>query len=145
MAGRGCHGSRRAGTQFLARENANYGENQDCHAADGESITNGTITKWRKQPGDLIQVDEILLDISTDKVESEIPCPVEGRVEVLHFEEGATVDVGIVIAEVEEDLDAPAPSPESSQEVAPAETDEPADPSPQVSSPQTRACCCSRC
>ncbi|MGZ3790510.1 MAG: biotin/lipoyl-containing protein, partial [Bacteriovorax sp.] len=47
----------------------------------GESITTGTITKWHKQPGDTIKLDEILLEISTDKVESEIPSPVEGRIE----------------------------------------------------------------
>lgn len=41
----------------------------------GESITNGTITKWHKQPGDMVEIDEILLEISTDKVESEIPSP----------------------------------------------------------------------
>lgn len=69
----------------------------------GESITNGTITKWHKKTGDMIEIDEILLEISTDKVESEIPSPVEGRVEILHFKEGDTVDVGIVIAEIEED------------------------------------------
>ena len=51
----------------------------------GESVTNGTITKWRKQPGDSITIDEVLLDISTDKVESEIPSAFEGRVDVLLF------------------------------------------------------------
>ncbi|MFZ8932900.1 MAG: biotin/lipoyl-containing protein, partial [Bacteriovoracaceae bacterium] len=45
----------------------------------GESITTGTITRWNKKPGDEIEIDEILLDISTDKVESEIPSPVGGR------------------------------------------------------------------
>ncbi len=70
----------------------------------GESITTGTITKWHKKPGDLVEIDEILLDISTDKVESEIPSPVKGRLEVLHFKEGDTVDVGIKIAEIEQDL-----------------------------------------
>ncbi len=71
----------------------------------GESITNGTITKWHKQPGDKIEIDEVLLEISTDKVESEIPSPVEGRIEVLHYNEGDTVDIGIVIAEIEEEPD----------------------------------------
>lgn len=71
----------------------------------GESITNGTITKWHKQPGDMIQLDEILLEISTDKVESEIPSPMEGRIEEVLFPEGETVDVGIKIAVVEDDPD----------------------------------------
>ena len=73
----------------------------------GESITNGTIAKWHKRPGDQIAIDEILLEISTDKVESEIPASTEGRVEVLHFQEGDTVDVGVIIAEIEEDLSTP--------------------------------------
>lgn len=69
----------------------------------GESITNGTITKWHKQPGDMIELDEILLEISTDKVESEIPSPMEGRIEEILFPEGDTVDVGILIAVIEDD------------------------------------------
>ena len=69
----------------------------------GESITNGTITKWHKGVGDTVQIDEILLEISTDKVESEIPSPFEGRIDNLFFEEGDTVDVGTKIAEIEDD------------------------------------------
>jgi pyruvate dehydrogenase E2 component (dihydrolipoamide acetyltransferase) len=70
----------------------------------GESITNGTITKWHKKPGDTIELDEILLEISTDKVESEIPSPMQGRVEELLYKEGDTVDVGLKIAVIEDDL-----------------------------------------
>lgn len=93
----------------------------------GESITNGTITKWHKQPGDTIQLDEILLEISTDKVESEIPSPFEGRIEEILFPEGETVDVGIKIAVLEDDLSVPfeggssstaAAAPAAKQEVA---------------------------
>ena len=69
----------------------------------GESITNGTITKWRKQPGDKVELDEILFEISTDKVESEIPSPVEGRLVNHLFKEGDTVDVGLVLAQIEDD------------------------------------------
>jgi pyruvate dehydrogenase E2 component (dihydrolipoamide acetyltransferase) len=69
----------------------------------GESITTGTITTWHKQVGDKIELDEILLDISTDKVESEIPSPFEGRIASLCFPEGETVEVGVLIAEVEDD------------------------------------------
>ena len=72
----------------------------------GESITNGTITKWHKSVGDKIDVDEILLEISTDKVESEIPSPFEGRIESILFEEGQTVDIDIPIAVIEDDLSA---------------------------------------
>ena len=73
----------------------------------GESITNGTIVKWHKASGDKVEIDEILLEISTDKVESEIPCAVAGRIEEIKFPEGETVDVGVVIAIVEDDLSAP--------------------------------------
>lgn len=69
----------------------------------GESITTGTITKWHKQPGDKIELDEILLEISTDKVESEIPSPISGRIEDLLFKEGDTVDVGKLICVIEDD------------------------------------------
>lgn len=73
----------------------------------GESITTGTITKWHKQPGDMIKLDEILLEISTDKVESEIPSPVGGRIEELLYKEGDTVDVQKLIAVVEDDTSVP--------------------------------------
>ena len=72
----------------------------------GESITTGTITKWCKNPGDTIEIDEILLEISTDKVESEIPSPMEGVVVELLYEEGETVDVGKVIAYIDDDPNA---------------------------------------
>ncbi len=72
----------------------------------GESITTGTITKWNKQAGDEVEIDEIILEISTDKVESEIPSPFSGRVEKLLFEEGETIDVGKVIAIIEDDPNA---------------------------------------
>lgn len=73
----------------------------------GESITNGTIVKWTKKPGDMINLDEVLLEISTDKVNSEIPSPVKGRVEKLLYKEGDTIDVGLTIAEIEDDLSIP--------------------------------------
>jgi len=72
----------------------------------GESITTGTITKWHKQPGEVIELDAILLEISTDKVESEIPSPVHGKIVQLLYPEGATVDVGKAIAIIEDDLQA---------------------------------------
>ena len=68
----------------------------------GESITTGTITKWHKAVGDKIEVDETLLEISTDKVESEIPSPYAGTVLELLYKEGDTVDVQKLIAVVGE-------------------------------------------
>lgn len=72
----------------------------------GESITTGTITKWHKQAGEVIELDAILLEISTDKVESEIPSPIGGKIVQLLFPEGATVDVGRPIAIIEDDVNA---------------------------------------
>ena len=69
----------------------------------GESLTEGTIIRWHKKPGDTIKKDETLLEISTDKVDSEIPSPVSGVVTRLLFEEQKTVAVRTVIAEVETD------------------------------------------
>lgn len=74
----------------------------------GESITTGTITKWHKQPGDKIALDEILLEISTDKVESEIPSPVGGVIVELLYKEGDTVDVQKLIAIIDDDENAKA-------------------------------------
>lgn len=64
----------------------------------GESITEATITRWMKQPGDSIAEDEALAEIATDKVDSEIPSPVEGVLKELLFKEGDVVEVGKVIA-----------------------------------------------
>lgn len=67
----------------------------------GESLTEGTIIKWYKKPGDKVKKDETLLEISTDKVDSEIPSPVSGVVTKLLFEEQKTVAVRTVIAEID--------------------------------------------
>jgi pyruvate dehydrogenase E2 component (dihydrolipoamide acetyltransferase) len=77
----------------------------------GESITTGTITKWHKGPGEVIELDAILLEISTDKVESEIPSPIHGKIVELLYPEGATVDVGKPIAIIEDDLNAAVSAP----------------------------------
>lgn len=93
----------------------------------GESITTGTITKWHKQPGEVIELDAILLEISTDKVESEIPSPVEGKIVQLLFPEGATVDVGKAIAIIEDDVNAKVDDAPSAQAAAaPAKATAPA-------------------
>ncbi len=66
----------------------------------GESITEGTILKWLKQEGDAIEQDEIILEISTDKVDSEIPSPSAGVLTKILAQEGDTVEVGSVIAQI---------------------------------------------
>jgi pyruvate dehydrogenase E2 component (dihydrolipoamide acetyltransferase) len=89
----------------------------------GESITTGTITKWHKGPGEVIELDAILLEISTDKVESEIPSPIQGKIVELLYPEGATVDVGRAIAIIEDDMNAAvsAPAAKTAPVAAPAE------------------------
>jgi len=74
----------------------------------GESIAEGTILKWLKKEGDLVEKDENILEISTDKVDSEIPSPAAGKIAALLAAEGETVPVGVVIAEIETDVTAPA-------------------------------------
>jgi 2-oxoglutarate dehydrogenase E2 component (dihydrolipoamide succinyltransferase) len=64
----------------------------------GESVQEATITKWLKQPGDVIEEDDVLLEIATDKVDSEIPSPVAGTLSKVLFPEGAKVPVGEIIA-----------------------------------------------
>ena len=94
----------------------------------GESITTGTITKWHKAPGEVIELDAILLEISTDKVESEIPSPIHGKIVELLYPEGATVDVGRPIAIIEDDLNAAvsASAPKSQAAAAPSKATAPA-------------------
>ncbi|RLD60778.1 MAG: 2-oxo acid dehydrogenase subunit E2, partial [Bacteroidetes bacterium] len=67
----------------------------------GESIIEATITKWLINEGDTIAEDDVLVEIATDKVDSEIPSPVEGKLTKIHFQEGETVAVGTVIAIIE--------------------------------------------
>ena len=66
----------------------------------GESITEGTASKWLKAVGDKIEKDEAILEISTDKVDTEVPSPAEGVVTQIHVQEGETVEVGTVLATI---------------------------------------------
>jgi pyruvate dehydrogenase E2 component (dihydrolipoamide acetyltransferase) len=79
----------------------------------GESVTEGTITKWFKQVGESIAEDEVLFEVSTDKVDSEVPSPVSGVLTEIRVPEGDTVDVGTVIAVVGDAGSAPAPAAEA--------------------------------
>jgi len=76
----------------------------------GESIFEGTITRWLKHPGDAVEKDEPLFEISTDKVDAEIPSPVSGTLTEIKFQEGATVEINIVVAVIGETLTAQASS-----------------------------------
>jgi len=66
----------------------------------GESIFEGTITKWLKKAGDAVEKDEPLFEISTDKVDAEIPSPVAGVLSQIKVPEGATVEINTVVAVV---------------------------------------------
>jgi pyruvate dehydrogenase E2 component (dihydrolipoamide acetyltransferase) len=101
----------------------------------GESITEGTITKWLKKPGDNIQRDEPLFEISTDKVDAEIPSPVAGILSEIKIGEGTTVQINTVVAVIEGagagSVPAPTPKAETAatpaaDSVTPAAVDEPA-------------------
>ncbi len=91
----------------------------------GESVTEGTVTRWLKQVGDTVEVDEPLLEVSTDKVDTEIPSPVAGTVLEIKVPEDETADVGaelVVIGDAgaaPEQPKAPEPQPEAAEQEAP--------------------------
>jgi pyruvate dehydrogenase E2 component (dihydrolipoamide acetyltransferase) len=87
----------------------------------GETVTEGTITKWLKTVGDAIGRDEPLFEVSTDKVDSEVPSPAAGVLSEIRVQEGETVDVGTVLAVVSDGAGvAQTPVPASAPEPAPA-------------------------
>jgi 2-oxoglutarate dehydrogenase E2 component (dihydrolipoamide succinyltransferase) len=86
----------------------------------GESITEGTLTKWLKKSGDTVARDEPLFEISTDKVDAEIPSPAAGVLGAIKVEEGATVTVGTVVCAIEESGSAPVPATPAAANSAPA-------------------------
>ncbi|MFL5949216.1 MAG: dihydrolipoamide acetyltransferase family protein [Gaiellaceae bacterium] len=97
----------------------------------GVSVSEGTITRWLKQPGETVALDEPLLEISTDKVDTEVPSPGEGVLSEVRVQEGETVEVGTVLAVIGAAGSAP------SEPVAPAEP--PADESPAAVPPPPAA------
>ncbi len=104
----------------------------------GESIFEGTITKWLKKPGDKVQRDEPLFEISTDKVDAEIPAPAAGILQDIKVAEGATVQVNTVVGTIAADGESAAPKSAPAQ-AAPAKKESvPAKPSvPAVEPKQT--------
>ena len=76
----------------------------------GESVTEGVITRWLKSAGDAVEADEPLVEISTDKVDTEIPAPVSGTLAAIAADTDATVEVGAEIARISTGAGAPAPS-----------------------------------
>src|SRR5947207_709811 len=122
----------------------------------GETVTEGTITKWFKQVGDQVAEDEVLFEVSTDKVDSEVPSPSGGYVTEILVQEGETVDVGTRLAVIADAppsggaasapvaepspaaepapappaAPAPAPTPPAPAPAAPATDERPREPSP---------------
>src|SRR6478735_5989695 len=103
----------------------------------GESIFEGTITKWLKKPGDKVQRDEPLFEISTDKVDAEIPAPAAGVLKEIKVKEGATVQVNTVVGVIDAEGSAAAAAPPQPAQSAPApQQSAPAKAAPSQSAPQ---------
>ncbi|HJF77506.1 MAG TPA: 2-oxoglutarate dehydrogenase, E2 component, dihydrolipoamide succinyltransferase [Brevibacterium linens] len=110
----------------------------------GESVTEGTVTRWLKEVGEEIEVDEPLLEVSTDKVDTEVPSPVAGVVQAHLAEEDDTVEVGAPLARIGSGAPAEsAPAEEAPKEEAPAEEapkeEAPAEESPKQEAPKQEA------
>jgi 2-oxoglutarate dehydrogenase E2 component (dihydrolipoamide succinyltransferase) len=94
----------------------------------GVSVAEGTVVEWHKQPGDWVDADETIAEVSTDKIDTEIPSPASGRLVEILVQVGVTVDVGVTLARIATDgraaaptLGPPAPVPRAEPRPAPAE------------------------
>src|SRR6266508_2547704 len=92
----------------------------------GESIAEGTLTRWLKKPGDKVARDEPIFEISTDKVDAEIPSPAAGTLAEIKVQEGQTVPINTVVAQIETEASAVAAAGRSAP--APATGPKPAEP-----------------
>src|SRR3984893_15799935 len=113
----------------------------------GESIVEGTLTKWLKKPGEHVERDEPLFEISTDKVDTEIPSPSAGTLAEVLVEEGKTVGINTVVARINEGAGAardgaqppaatpPAPPPRAEAQADGGSAPAPATPKPQATAP----------
>ncbi|MFF0523849.1 2-oxoglutarate dehydrogenase, E2 component, dihydrolipoamide succinyltransferase [Actinomadura nitritigenes] len=108
----------------------------------GESVTEGTVTRWLKKEGERVETDEPLLEVSTDKVDTEIPSPASGILTSITVAEDETVEVGAELAVIGDEGDAPSGAPAQEQapaaQEAPAQEQAPARPEPQEA-PQQQA------
>jgi 2-oxoglutarate dehydrogenase E2 component (dihydrolipoamide succinyltransferase) len=112
----------------------------------GETVTEGTITKWMKKVGDAVAEDEVLFEVSTDKVDSEVPSPASGYLAEILVQEGETVDVGVKLAVISDGPSgnggAPAPAAEAAPPAAAAPSAGPAPaaaPAPEAPTPSEPA------
>ncbi|MGH3648819.1 MAG: biotin/lipoyl-containing protein, partial [Micromonosporaceae bacterium] len=99
----------------------------------GESVTEGTITRWLKQEGERVEADEPLLEVSTDKVDTEIPSPAAGVLTRIVVPEDETADVGAELAVIS---DGEAPAADTAPDAAPQEAAPPQEAPPQEAPPQ---------
>jgi 2-oxoglutarate dehydrogenase E2 component (dihydrolipoamide succinyltransferase) len=100
----------------------------------GVSVSEGTITRWLKQEGEQVEADEPLLEISTDKVDTEVPSPASGTLTQILVQEGETVDVGTKLGQIGGSATAEAPAPAAEPET-PAPAAEEAAPEPEATAP----------
>src|SRR6188474_1149319 len=101
----------------------------------GESIAEGTLSRWMKKVGDTVQRDEPIFEISTDKVDAEIPAPAAGVLAEILVQEGQTVAVQTVVARLETDAAAAQPAAASPQPSAVSPQPSAASPQPSADSP----------
>ena len=104
----------------------------------GESVTEGTVTRWLKKVGDAVNADEALLEVSTDKVDTEIPSPVSGTVLSIDVPDDSTVAVGARLASIGVSGSTPAPAAKPAP-VAPPVAQKPVTPTPVVAAPVVKA------
>lgn len=100
----------------------------------GESVMEGTITKWLKQPGDKVELDEIIFEISTDKVDTEVPSPAEGTLTEILYGENETVEVNTVVAKITTGSGTAKPAPKKQKETKKEESAESKEPVEETSS-----------
>ncbi|MFD5935046.1 2-oxoglutarate dehydrogenase, E2 component, dihydrolipoamide succinyltransferase [Streptomyces sp. NPDC060333] len=104
----------------------------------GESVTEGTVTRWLKAEGERVEADEPLLEVSTDKVDTEIPSPVSGILASIKVAEDETVEVGAELAVIDDGSGAPAPA-EAETVTAEAPAEAPAEAAPAAEAPAAEA------
>src|SRR5689334_21821091 len=104
----------------------------------GESVTEGTVTRWLKAEGERVEADEPLLEVSTDKVDTEIPSPAAGVLSSIKVAEDETVEVGAELAVIDDGTGGPAAAPAPAAAEAPAPAAEPA-PAPVAEAPAAPA------
>src|SRR5438270_13717888 len=92
----------------------------------GESIVEGTLTKWLKKKGDHVERDEPLFEISTDKVDTEIPSPAAGILRDVLVQEGTTVPIGTVVGRIDDSGDCAKQPEPATQAAPPSEAPQPA-------------------